>query len=79
MDKGNFIYVITERGTNIKLNIKKRNANDAPGICYKGTVASPPDAEVNIAPVENAEGKIVVDGCIPIKKLKLNENEPLNW
>lgn len=79
LDKGNFIYVTTERGTNIKLNIKKRNANDAPGICYKkGTVASPPDAEVNIAPVENAEGKIVVDGCIPIKKIgKLNENEPL--
>ena len=35
LDKGNFIYVTTERGTNIKLNIKKRNANDAPGICYK--------------------------------------------
>ena len=32
-------------------------------------VASPPDAEVNIPPVENAKGIIVIDGCIPIKEI----------
>lgn len=79
LDRGSYINITTEKGTNIKLSIKRRKANDAPGVCYKkGTVASPPDAEVNIAPVENAEGKIVVDGCIPIKQIgKLKENNPL--
>ena len=67
---GKKIKVLNNAGTNIILNIKTRHANDAPGICYKkGTVASPPDAEVNIAPIENSTGKIVVDGCIPIKKI----------
>ena len=80
LDLGKKITVKTNLGTNIELNIKNRIANDAPGICYKkGTVASPPDAEVNIAPIENANGKIVVDGCIPIKQIgKLKKNKPIS-
>jgi len=73
MTKSNVIHVETIKGTNIKIFVRNRIGNYAPGWCYsKGTVASPPDAESNIAPIENlTTGKIVVDGCIPIEKLGL--------
>ena len=79
LDKGKKVKVLSNLGTEIVFNISKRLANDAPGICYKrGSVASPPDAEVNIAPVENSKGIIVIDGCIPIKEIgKLKTKEPI--
>ena len=79
LDLGKKVKVLSNLGTEIIFDISRRLANDAPGICYKkGSVASPPDAEVNIAPMENAKGIIVIDGCIPIKEIgKLKAKEPI--
>ncbi len=68
--------ITSEEGTNLKLSIKNRSANPAPGWCYEnGTVASPPDAETNVAIVEDeSEGILVVDGSIPYDGLGLLSN-----
>ena len=64
---GNSLVIKSNLGTNIRCNISGRNANAAPGWCGNGfEMASPPDAEVNIAPIENhSNGIIIVDGSIP--------------
>lgn len=71
LSKGKSIRVFTQNGTNLTFDIKNRSANFATGICYKkGSLASPPDSEVNIAVVENkSSGIAVVDGSITTEKL----------
>ena len=66
----------TKAGTDLVCNIKGRAANPAPGWCYcKGSIASPPDAETNIAPIEkDSYGTIVVDGSIPCMEIGLLQN-----
>ena len=45
MTRSNVIHVQTKKGTNIKIFVRNRVGNYAPGWCYsKGSVASPPDA-----------------------------------
>ena len=68
----------TKLGTDITCNITGRRAMSAPGWCSgPGSIASPPDAEVNIAPLETeTKGVIIVDGSIPCDELGLLE-EPL--
>ena len=63
----------TKNGTNIDLSIKGRIGNAAPGCCFeKGIIASPPDAETNIAIEESSStGLLVVDGSIPCDELGL--------
>ncbi|HOY69130.1 MAG TPA: aminopeptidase, partial [Candidatus Ozemobacteraceae bacterium] len=65
-------------GTRLDLDISGRIGNAAPGWCAeRGALASPPDAESNVAPVEGtAEGILVIDGSIPCADLGLLR-EPL--
>jgi len=69
--EGKKVRVTSELGTNLTLNISGRTGNAAPGWCFtKGTLASPPDAEANVAPIEeDTNGVMVVDGSIPCREL----------
>jgi 2,5-dihydroxypyridine 5,6-dioxygenase len=73
LTEGSTLHVVGTGGTDIVCSIHARRANAAPGwVRRPGDLASPPDAEVNIAPVEGtAEGRIVVDGSIPAPQLGL--------
>lgn len=66
--KGKEVHITSKKGTNLKFSIENRLGNPAPGCCYKlGVIASPPDSETNVSIVENStNGKLVVDGSIPI-------------
>ena len=70
------IKMSTDLGTLLVCDISDRTANSAPGWCDgPGTLASPPDAETNIAPLEKgSNGIIVVDGSIPCKEFGLLES-----
>ncbi len=65
------IKLTSALGTCLTLDISGRTGNAAPGWCNgKGTLASPPDAEANVPPVEDkTEGVLIVDGSIPCKEL----------
>lgn len=69
--KNALIRLTTFAGTDMVLTTMGRTANACPGNCTEpGCLASPPNAEVNIAPVECASnGVLVVDGSIPCKAL----------
>ncbi len=73
LDHGAVVHVTNTAGTNIEFSIKGRHANRCPGIVNKsGQLGSPPDAEVNIAPLEGyGNGVIVVDGSIPCREVGL--------
>lgn len=77
MTASDFLSIETQRGTNLICEISSRKANMAPGFCYdNGVIASPPDAEVNIAPLEDkSHGVIVVDGSIPCNEIGLLKKE----
>ena len=70
---GHEITLHTALGTDLTCDISGRTANAAPGWCWgPGTLASPPDAETNIALLEDgSQGTIVVDGSIPCAALGL--------
>jgi 2,5-dihydroxypyridine 5,6-dioxygenase len=70
------VEVRTEAGTSLRCDIAGRRANSAPGWCWEpGSLASPPDAETNIAVVEDgSEGQVVVDGSVPCPELGLLES-----
>ncbi|MBU2971752.1 hypothetical protein KO527_20590 [Pseudoalteromonas sp. C2R02] len=67
LDIATRVRVTNPAGTDITFSIEKRTANRCPGIVRKpGDLGSPPDAEVNIAPLEGfGEGIIAVDGSVP--------------
>jgi 2,5-dihydroxypyridine 5,6-dioxygenase len=67
LSAGSRVRIRSARGTELSLVIASRTANSCPGVCHgPGSMASPPDAEVNIAPVEGtAEGTAWIDGSIP--------------
>ena len=73
LSKSSTIRLITTLGTDIKFDITGRKANASPGWCYApGTLASPPDAETNIAVrEEKTQGTLVVDGSIPCNEMGL--------
>lgn len=73
LTRGNKITLKTKLGTELRLCLDGRWANCCPGWCDgPGTLASPPDIESNIAPLEEkSEGVLVVDGSIPHEKLGL--------
>jgi len=75
LSRGKKIRVISEKGTNIELDIENRKGNSAPGfVNNKILLGSPPDIEVNISPNENySNGEIVIDGSIPHPKIGLLE------
>ena len=67
LSAGSAMKIQSDLGTDLSLVIAGRAANCCPGVCREpGSLASPPDAEVNIAPVEgSAEGVAWIDGSIP--------------
>jgi leucyl aminopeptidase (aminopeptidase T) len=67
LDAGKKVSIESAAGTALTLSIDNRKANNCDAVLDKpGTLASPPDIEVNIAPLETtANGTIVVDGSIP--------------
>lgn len=71
MSQAATLTVSSAAGTNLSVQIKGRMANICPGWCNgPGTLASPPDAETNVAPLEySACGVLVVDGSIPFPGL----------
>lgn len=73
MTQGKTARITTELGTDVRLNIEGRIGNVAPGWCFeKGSLASPPDAEANVPPIEDmTEGVLVVDGSIPCREIGL--------
>lgn len=73
IDRAARIRVTSAAGADIAFSTGGRRANRAPGIVDKpGQLGSPPDAEVNIAPLEgSAAGVIVVDGSVPCKGVGL--------
>ena len=76
LTKGKHLKITTAIGTELTSDITNRVANSAPGWCRApGTLASPPDAEANIAPLEDgSNGVLMVDGSIPCKELGLIES-----
>lgn len=63
---GHEVTLYTALGTDLTCDISGRTAYAAPGWCWgSGILASPPDAETNIAPLESgSNGIVVVDGSI---------------
>ncbi len=72
------LHLRSTSGSDFRCKLNGRRGNPAPGWCYdRGTLASPPDAETNIAPIEqSSEGYLVVDGSIPCDQLGVL-NEPI--
>jgi leucyl aminopeptidase (aminopeptidase T) len=76
LDNAREIRIQTALGTDLILSATGRQANACPGVCAgPGVLGSPPDAEVNIAPLEEmSNGVLVVDGSVPCREIgKLNE------
>jgi 2,5-dihydroxypyridine 5,6-dioxygenase len=73
LSKGNSIRIKSDLGTDLTCDIKGRTGNSAPGFCRKpGDISSPPDAESNIALIEDgSNGTLIVDGSIPCDELGL--------
>jgi len=73
LDRGRSVRVTTAAGTDLTFDVAGRTANACPGVCrVPGALASPPDAETHIAPVERtADGMLVVDGSIPCREIGL--------
>jgi leucyl aminopeptidase (aminopeptidase T) len=71
LDNARTIRIQTEAGTNLVLSAAGRLANACPGVCDgPGVLGSPPDAEVNVAPLETlSNGVLVVDGSIPCPEI----------
>jgi len=67
--------VKTPAGTDITFSIQGRSSNHAPGyVEAPGSLGSPPDAEINIAPIETTvSGRAVIDGSIPVRHIGLLE------
>jgi len=64
LEKNESIRVRTDKGTDVKVGIKRRNFIIDSGIIDKHNLVNLPDGEVEVAPLENkTNGKIVVDGC----------------
>lgn len=76
LSKGKTIRVVTEKGTDITMDISDRQGNSCPGIVNEEfLLGSPPDIEANIAPIEdNTNGTIVVDGSITDYRIGLLKN-----
>lgn len=73
LDAASEVQIRSDLGTNLTFAVNGRDANRCPGIVRRrGELGSPPDAEVNIAPLEGSvEGVIVVDGSVPCPQIGL--------
>lgn len=77
MTNGKEIRILSKKGTDLRCDIQGRYGNPAPGCCFdKGIIASPPDSETNIAPIEDkSNGIIYVDGSIPCSEIGLLKSD----
>jgi len=68
---GNRLQISDKVGNKLECKVFGRKANIAPGWCWgPGTLASPPDAEVNVAVIEEeTNGSIIINGSIPHHRL----------
>lgn len=66
LTRGKKCIIKSDDGTFLEADITNRVSNSCPGhVLKKGSLASPPDAESNISPIENkSNGLIVVNGSI---------------
>jgi 2,5-dihydroxypyridine 5,6-dioxygenase len=66
LDGSEEITISSVAGTALRCSAAGRRANAAPGWCDgPGSLASPPDAEANVAPLESsAEGVLMIDGSV---------------
>jgi leucyl aminopeptidase (aminopeptidase T) len=73
LDRGATVTIRSAPDAELGFTIAGRRANCCPGICAgPGALASPPDAEVNVAPAEDsAEGLIWIDGSVPCPEIGL--------
>jgi len=73
LSRARHVEVASRSGTRIRMEVTGRTANACPGcVLNPGDLGSPPDIEVNIAPLESsAEGIIVVDGSITCPEIGL--------
>lgn len=71
LDQARLVRIITEAGSDVILSVEGRPTNKCPGYVTKiGDLGSPPDAEVNLAPVEgSAHGRLIVDGSVPCREV----------
>ncbi len=72
LSRGKRVHIQTKAGTDIRLNYEGRPWNFCPGYVNteKLILGSPPDIEINVAPLEDqSEGIVVVDGSIPVPGL----------
>jgi len=70
---GNQVHITTKAGTDISLDISGRLGNYCPGFVNKDVkLASPPDIEANVPPVEGkSQGIVVIDGSITCPEIGL--------
>lgn len=70
---GSIVELRSDKGTNLRMKIDGRSGNSYPGWCDgPGSLASPPDIEANIAPVElESNGVVIVNGSIAIPEIGL--------
>lgn len=71
LTRGKRLRFTTPCGSDVSFNISGRNANFCPGFLDEHCrLASPPDIEVNVSPVEDAtEGLFVVDGSVALEEI----------
>src|SRR6185437_12860541 len=68
---GRHVRVVSDKGTDIALEIDGRTGNFCPGyVDEQCRLGSPPDIEANVSPIEEASnGVAVIDGSIPYPTL----------
>lgn len=64
---GKVARMTTPKGTDLRMEIAKRQGNPEPGLSHEpGAFSSPPNMEANIGPLEGTtEGTAVIDAAIP--------------
>ena len=81
LEKSKFINILSKNGTCFSFKVNGAKSNCCPGWVYKGNIASPPDAEVNIPILGNySNGQLVIDGSVTHELIgKLNSPIVINF
>jgi leucyl aminopeptidase (aminopeptidase T) len=73
MSESSFVKVTTKTGTNFSMRIDERPTHALHNVCHDpGTMGSPPDVEVYVAPLEEyTSGVVFIDGAINLPEFGL--------